>query len=280
MEGTTECLPGIVAVGTSAGGLNALERLLGDLPHLGWPVVIVQHLDPRHKSLLRDILAKVATMPVVEATDGLRLRPGSVYLGPPDHHLLLRKGSVQLTRGPRENGHRPAIDPLFRSAASAYGPRVIGVILSGALDDGSAGEAFDVAETRRVHGFDADLVDRGVESGELHRARETDATFERRRDHARLVQVQRYAHVARSGLKVDVVALPGLHRQPDSERSRDLGRPRAGSDDHGITAHIALTRSDRDDTSAAHIEPCHLYTGADRDAALTTGRRDTADEAQ
>src|SRR5690606_36429853 len=85
------------------------------------------------------ILARTKSLPAAHARDGEKIQPGRVYLAVPDHHLLVKRGHVRVVRGPRENHCRPAIDALFRSAALAYGPRVIGVVLSGNLSDGTAG---------------------------------------------------------------------------------------------------------------------------------------------
>ena len=131
----------IVVVGTSAGGIEALRSLVAALP-ADFPasVFVVQHLSPDAPSLLSDILGRAARLPVSSARDGERFRPSHVYVAPPDHHLLLERGGVmRVTRGPKENRFRPAVDPLFRSAARAYGPRVVGCVLTGNLDDGTTG---------------------------------------------------------------------------------------------------------------------------------------------
>jgi two-component system, chemotaxis family, protein-glutamate methylesterase/glutaminase len=130
----------IVVVGASAGGVEALIRLVGDLPH-DFPaaVFVVLHLPPGGKSHLPHILARSGPLETASAEDGEPIEPGRIYVGPPDCHLLLGPGKVELGGGPKENGHRPAIDPLFRSAARHYGPRVIAAVLSGTLDDGTAG---------------------------------------------------------------------------------------------------------------------------------------------
>jgi two-component system chemotaxis response regulator CheB len=129
----------IVVIGTSAGGVEALLKLVTALPaDLPAAVFIVLHVGS-HKSELPGLLNRVGGMPTRHADDGDPIKPGHIYVAPPDHHMVLQPGRISLTRGPRENWARPAIDPLFRSAAEAYGPNVIGVILTGALNDGTAG---------------------------------------------------------------------------------------------------------------------------------------------
>lgn len=115
-------------------------QLAHDLPP-GLPaaVFIVLHIPAHTPSLLPDILDRSGPLKAIHPTDGMPIEQGGIYVAPADHHMLLEKGCVRLTRGPRENRHRPAIDPLFRSAALVYGARVVGVVLTGALDDGTAG---------------------------------------------------------------------------------------------------------------------------------------------
>jgi two-component system, chemotaxis family, protein-glutamate methylesterase/glutaminase len=130
----------IVVVGASAGGVQALKTLVGGLPP-DYPgsVFIVLHTSPDSPGTLDAILTRAGPLPVSYPRNGDPIEPGRVYVASPDQHLIVRPGHVHLTRGPRENASRPAINPLFRSAARAYGPRVVGVILSGTLDDGVAG---------------------------------------------------------------------------------------------------------------------------------------------
>jgi two-component system, chemotaxis family, protein-glutamate methylesterase/glutaminase len=133
----------VVVIGASAGGLQALQRILARLPG-GLPasVLVVIHLSPATPSRLAEVLGDVGALPAVAAVDGQRFRPGTIYTAVPDRHLLVSADDrLRLTRGPRENRVRPAADALFRAAARWCGPRVIGVVLSGTLDDGAAGLA-------------------------------------------------------------------------------------------------------------------------------------------
>ena len=130
----------IVVIGASAGGIPPLLTVIERLPDdFGAAVLIVVHMPAMSKSRLPQLLQRVTNLPVAMAEDGEALEPGRIYVAPPDQHLLVRRGSVELSHGPRENHTRPAVDPLFRSAARAYGERVIGVVLSGTLYDGSGG---------------------------------------------------------------------------------------------------------------------------------------------
>jgi two-component system chemotaxis response regulator CheB len=117
-----------------------LKRLTRDLPaDLPAPVVIVLHTSPRSSSVLPQVIGRASSLPTQAAADGDLLEPGRIYVAPPDRHVLVRGDRLEVVRGPRENGHRPAIDPLFRSAAASRGSGVIAVVLTGVLDDGSAG---------------------------------------------------------------------------------------------------------------------------------------------
>jgi len=131
----------IVVIGASAGGLEVLDRVIGGLPaQLPASIFIVQHIDPDNTgTALLDQLSRHTALDCKFARDGETIKSGTIYIAPADHHLLVKKGTMLVTKGARENRHRPGIDPLFRSAAVAHGPRVIGVILSGMLDDGTAG---------------------------------------------------------------------------------------------------------------------------------------------
>jgi two-component system, chemotaxis family, protein-glutamate methylesterase/glutaminase len=130
----------IVVIGASAGGVQALDRLVERLPpKLPASVFVVLHLAAGGRSVLPSILDRIGHLPAAVPDEQQVPERGHIYVAPPDRHLLLVGQEVRLTGGPRENGHRPAIDPLFRSAARTYGPRVIAVVLSGTLDDGAAG---------------------------------------------------------------------------------------------------------------------------------------------
>src|SRR5262249_56463658 len=130
----------IIVVGASAGGVEALSRLVAGLPaDLPAAVFVVLHIPAGAPNLLAEILSRDGPLPASEARHGEPIRAGRIYVAPPDFHMQLRNGLVELTRGPRENHVRPAIDPLFRSAARTYGRRVIAVVLTGHLYGGTAG---------------------------------------------------------------------------------------------------------------------------------------------
>ena len=129
-----------IVIGASAGGVSALTTLVASLPaDLPAAVLIVLHIPTDSRSLLPTILARDAALPVAHATHGEPIKRRRVYVAPPDRHLLIDGDQIKLVHGPKENLHRPSIDALFRSAARWAGPRVIGVVLTGARDDGAVG---------------------------------------------------------------------------------------------------------------------------------------------
>ena len=130
----------VIVIGASSGGVKALTELAHALPP-GLPaaVFVVCHFPVTSFSRLPEILSRHGPLLAAHAQDGEPVLPGRIYVAPPDYHLLLKNGHVKLARGPTENSNRPAVDPLFRTAARRYGRRVVGVVLSGVLDDGTAG---------------------------------------------------------------------------------------------------------------------------------------------
>lgn len=130
----------IVVAGASSGGIEALQTLVRSLPpDLPAAVFVVLHLYSRASTILPEILGRVCPLPVAHPKDGDPILTGRVYVAPPDHHLMLEHGFVRLAKGPKENFQRPCINVTFRSAAQAYRERVVGVVLTGQLDDGAAG---------------------------------------------------------------------------------------------------------------------------------------------
>ncbi|MEP6683838.1 MAG: chemotaxis protein CheB [Parafilimonas sp.] len=130
----------IIVIGASAGGLDALKMIIKGLPPgFSAPVFIVWHMSPDIRGILPQLFNSINTIHAAHAYDKEPIKTNRIYVAPPDHHLLVEENRVRVTHGPKENRFRPAVDPLFRSAAYTFGNRVIGIILSGALDDGTAG---------------------------------------------------------------------------------------------------------------------------------------------
>jgi two-component system chemotaxis response regulator CheB len=133
--------PELIVIGTSLGGLNALTAILAALPaSMGVPIAVVQHRSASPDSTLATLLARRSALRIVDAEDKMPLEPGTVYLAPPDYHLLVEgRGMTALSTDPPVRSARPSIDVLFESAAQAFGRSVVGVILTGASMDGSDG---------------------------------------------------------------------------------------------------------------------------------------------
>ena len=130
----------VIGLGASAGGVEALAELVAHLPpRLPAAVLVTLHVSPVGTSVLDQILDRAGPLPAAIAVDGEALTAGRIYVAPADRHLVAAGGVVHTTRGPKEHGHRPAIDPLLRSIADCYGPAGVGVVLSGMRDDGAAG---------------------------------------------------------------------------------------------------------------------------------------------
>src|SRR5689334_23277097 len=130
----------IIVMGASTGGFEAFRKIISKLPaDFNSSIFIVWHIAPDIRGILPQVLNNVSGIHAANAYDKEEIKPNRIYVAPPDHHLVVEQGRVRVTHGPKENRFRPAVDPLFRSAAYTYGNRVIGVILSGALDDGTAG---------------------------------------------------------------------------------------------------------------------------------------------
>ncbi len=132
----------IIVIGASAGGVEALRQVAAALPaDFAAAIFAVVHFPPHSTSHLPGILSRAGPLPAVHPENGDPIVPGTLYLAPPDRHLLVERDRIVVAQGPRENGHRPAVDPLFRSAAAAHGRAAVGVVLTGNLDDGTAGLA-------------------------------------------------------------------------------------------------------------------------------------------
>lgn len=130
----------IIVIGASAGGFEAFKKIVSGLPpDFNASIFIVWHMSPDIRGILPRVLNKENSIETAHALNNEEIKPNRIYVAPPDHHMLIEHGKVLITHGPKENRFRPAVDPLFRSAAYAYGNRVIGIILTGALDDGTAG---------------------------------------------------------------------------------------------------------------------------------------------
>ena len=129
----------LIVIGASLGGLTALRRICSGLPRdFSAPICIVLHVGA-HRSVLPEILSAAGVLSAVHASDGQKLEPGRIYVAPPDNRIRVDGDLIRVVRGPKEHHSRPAIDPLFRSAARSFGPRTVGVVLTGLLNDGTPG---------------------------------------------------------------------------------------------------------------------------------------------
>lgn len=130
----------IIVIGGSAGGFDAIRKVVAGFPaDLPAAVFVTIHVTGKSDGILPDVISGAGPLKAIHPSDGEEIRSGKIYVAPPDHHLLIRQGHVHLGHGPKENLQRPCINVMFRSAATAYGERVSGVLLSGLLDDGAAG---------------------------------------------------------------------------------------------------------------------------------------------
>lgn len=178
-------LGGVVAIGASAGGVEAMSKLAGGLSSdLPFAFLMTLHMPAGAPSVLARIIDRSGPLPAVAAENGGALEPAHIYVARPDHHLLVADHRIVLSQGPTENGHRPAINALFRSAAVAFGPRAVGVLLSGVLDDGvlglnairsrggtTIGQSLDDALFAALPGkaFDAGLLDQQAAAADIGR---------------------------------------------------------------------------------------------------------------
>ncbi len=130
----------VITIGASAGAVEVLLQTVAELPaDLAASIFVAIHTSPRHTGQLPELLSGRGPLPASYPVHNEKIQPGHIYVAPADNHLLLRAGSMEVVRGAKENGHRPAADALFRSASTAYGARVVGVVLSGYQDCGIAG---------------------------------------------------------------------------------------------------------------------------------------------
>lgn len=124
------------------GGVDAIQKLLAMVPRAcGGSIFIALHIGDRQTGWLPAVLGQRTSLPISHPADGTRIRPGHVYVAPGNHHMLLHNGHIRLNNGAKVNWTRPAADPLFISAAEAYGPLVVGIVLTGYLHDGAVGLA-------------------------------------------------------------------------------------------------------------------------------------------
>jgi two-component system chemotaxis response regulator CheB len=215
----------IVVVGGSAGSIEVLADFVGGLPpDFPGSIFVVVHFPGSVRSTLPHILNRSGALPARHPPDGESIEPGRIYVAPPDCHLHVSDGHVRLTRGPKENGHRPALDPLFRTAALSYGPRVVGVVLSGNLNDGTAGllrikqrgglAIVQDPETALYQGMPRSAIEH-VAVDHVLPVQEISALVAKLASRsAEFLEVRGMAEEPTSDAKVDESAISDRHRQP------------------------------------------------------------------
>lgn len=224
----------VVVIGASSGGLKTLTTMVGALPsNFPAAILVVLHVRPDRPSQLPAILNRAGRMPAAHAVDGEPVRRGRIYIAPPDMHTYLQRGRICVRRGPRENNVRPAADPLFRTAAHYYGRRVIGVILSGSMDDGAAGLA--AVKTAGGVAVVQDPDDAAFPDMPLNALEQADCDFRVKADElgpvlVELVRSTEPSHVADGDTIPDEIPLETVEEAADPDdacRSEQLGPPAA-----------------------------------------------------
>ena len=236
----------IVVMGGSAGAVEEAAAVAAGLPEaIEAAIFVVIHFPETAISVLPRILERAGALPAAHAVNGETIVPGRIYVAPPGTHMLLNRGSVVLSRGAKENGHRPAIDPLFRTAARAYGSAVAGVVLSGNLDDGTAG-------LRRIAACGGVTIVQDPDS----------AMYRQMPDHA--MASVRADHVLSPSDIGPLLGRLAAGAEGAPSMSQDLN-PRAGDDDY-ITEHAAQEPNGR--PSPFTCPECHgsLWEASDGDA--------------
>jgi two-component system, chemotaxis family, protein-glutamate methylesterase/glutaminase len=214
----------VVGVGASAGGVDALIQIVGALPgDLPAAICVVLHVPATGRSVLADILGRATSLLVSTAADGEPVAASRIYVAPPDRHLTVANGRLRLDRGPRENGVRPAVDPMLRSLAAAYGENAVAVILSGALGDGSAGAlAVKQAGGAVVIQDPNDATVPSMPESALHAAGEVDAVLTAREIGPAISRLAGPGPTTR-----DDVLMPGADPPRQGEPERPSGAPSA-----------------------------------------------------
>jgi two-component system chemotaxis response regulator CheB len=208
----------IVAIGASQGGIQALRALIGGLPpDFQAPILVVQHIGAT-ESILPSLLNDVGALDAAFALDREPLAAGRIYVAPPDHHMLVHDGHIDLTHGPRENFARPAVDPLFRSAASCYGPDAIAVVLSGRLNDGTAG----LFEIKRAGGIALVRTPREAEAPDMPQSALDNVAVDYCLPVAEMPRL-----LVRLAAETSRVTIPSFPGEKQMDQDQTLGRPTA-----------------------------------------------------